>query len=132
MNSVSTVFKSETLLNVITKLSNCHESFVVEENTCYIEVRGNFAVGQCKPDESQTHTESSRHVSKIVTFTWNRNVIKKMCIFQKLTVFFNLSVSHSKLFYVDSIVELYKKKSSKDNFISKNIIQLCHQLKRFF
>lgn len=49
-------------------------SAVVEENTCYIEVGGNFAVSQCKPDESQTHTEGSRHIGQIVTFTWNTNM----------------------------------------------------------
>lgn len=52
---------------------------VAEENTCYIEVGGNFAVGQCKPDESQTHTEGSRHISQIVTFTWNTNALTAEC-----------------------------------------------------
>lgn len=49
------------------------ESAVVEGNTCYVEVGGHFAVGQGEPDESQTHTESSRHVGQIVAFTWNTN-----------------------------------------------------------
>lgn len=55
------------------RLTKAQESAVVEGNTCHVEVGGHFAVGQCEPDESQTHTESSRHVSQIVAFTWNTN-----------------------------------------------------------
>lgn len=44
-------------------------------STCYIEVGCDFAVCQCKPDESQTHTQSSRHISQIIAFTWNIKTI---------------------------------------------------------
>lgn len=40
-------------------------------STCYIEVGCDFAVSQCKPDESKTHTQSSRHISQIIALTWN-------------------------------------------------------------
>lgn len=52
---------------------NHHKSAVAEGNTCHIEVGGDFAVGQCEPDEPQTHGESSRHIGQIVTFTCNTN-----------------------------------------------------------
>lgn len=45
----------------------------LEGSTCDIEVGGDFAVGQRKPDESHAHADSSRHVSKIIAFTWNTN-----------------------------------------------------------
>lgn len=63
------VFKQHTMFSLL----NPDESAVAEGDTCHIEVGGNFAVGQCEPDESQTHGESSRHIGQIVTFPWNTN-----------------------------------------------------------
>ena len=39
--------------------------------TCEVEVGGQLAVGQCKPDEPETHAESGRDVGQVVAFTWN-------------------------------------------------------------
>lgn len=45
----------------------------LEDSTCDIKVGGNFAVGQRKPDESHAHADGSRHIGKIIAFTWNTN-----------------------------------------------------------
>lgn len=44
-----------------------------QHTTCHIEVWGNLAVGQSKPDEAKTHAQSSYHVCKIVPFPCNTN-----------------------------------------------------------
>lgn len=46
-----------------------------DSRTRYVEVGGDFAVGQCEPDEAETHAHSSRDVGKIVSFAWNRKLL---------------------------------------------------------
>lgn len=42
-----------------------------QQITCHIEVRGNLAVSQCKPDKAETHAQSSYHIRKIISFPYN-------------------------------------------------------------
>lgn len=53
-------------------------AFAKTLRTRYVEVGGDFAVGQREPDEPQAHAESGRDVGQIVSLAWNAKMIRSL------------------------------------------------------